>query len=139
MAEYSVIVTDDRFGSYKEENEVFSELGINVGVYNFSNEAEAANLLKEADAVLVNLFPLTKNLINKMNRCMVISRYGVGYDNVDVEAATKKSIWVTRVPDYSMEDVSDQALSLLLGCIRKTAYKDRMIREGRWNLQKEWP
>ena len=67
-------------------------------------------------------------------QCRVISRYGVGYDNVDVEAATLKRIWVARVPDYCIEDVSDHALGLLLGCVRKIAYKDRRVREGEWNL-----
>ena len=69
----------------------------------------------------------------------MISRYGVGYDNVDVEAATRKGIWVARVPDYCFEDVADHALALLLGCVRKIAYKDRMVRQGRWNLHRDQP
>ncbi|GAH07715.1 unnamed protein product, partial [marine sediment metagenome] len=73
----------------------------------------------------------------EMKKCRVISRYGVGYDNIDVDAATGASIWVARVPDYSFEDVSDQALALLLGCIRKISYKDRRIRQGGWDLKEE--
>ena len=78
-------------------------------------------------------------MIQELQKCRVISRYGVGYDNVSVEAATAKGIWVARVPDYCLEDVSDQALALLLGCVRKVAFKDRRIREGAWNLQREQP
>jgi D-3-phosphoglycerate dehydrogenase len=96
-------------------------------------------VLKDADGVLVNLHPLPGGIIEKLERCRVISRYGVGYDNVDVETATSKGIWVARVPDYCLEDVSDQALALLMGCVRKVAFKDRRIREGAWNLHKVQP
>ncbi len=139
MKQFKVVVTDDRYGNYKEENEVLSELGISVEVHNFTNVEEAETTLKDADAVMVNLFPLTKDIIGSMEKCQVIVRYGVGYDNVDVDAATAKKIWVARVPDYSLEDVSDHALALLLSSVRKIAYKDRNIRKGKWNLHKDWP
>ena len=139
MVKYKVVVTDDRYGSYKEENEVLSELGIEVEVHNFKDKTEAKRVLKKADAVLVNLFPMTKEIILSMDNCKVINRYGVGYDNVDVKAATEKGIWISRVPDYSMEDTSDHALAHLFNCVRKITYRDRMIREGKWDLHKDWP
>ncbi len=139
MGKYKVVVTDDRYESYKEENEVLKELEIEVEIHNLTGPDDAKEVLKDADAVLNNLFPLTKEIISKMDKCKVINRYGVGYDNVAVEAATEKGIWVSRVPDYSLEDVSDHALALLLGSVRKIAYKDRMIRTGKWNLHKDWP
>lgn len=139
MGKYKVVVTDDRYENYNEENKVLAEFGIKIEIHNLTGPEDAEKVLKDADAVLVNLFSLTKEVIEKMDKCKVISRYGVGYDNVDVEAATEKGIWVARVPDYSLEDVSDHALALLLGSIRKIAYKDRLIREGKWNLHKDWP
>lgn len=139
MGKYKVVVTDDRYESYKKENEVLKELGIEVEIHNLAGPEDAKEILKDADAVLNNLFPLTKEIISKLDKCKVINRYGVGYDNVDVEAATEKGIWVSRVPDYSLEDVSDHALALLLGSVRKIAYKDRLIRQGKWNLHKDWP
>lgn len=139
MRKYRVVVTDDRYGSYQEENDVLSELGIEVEVHDFKDRTEAKSVLKDADGVLVNLFPMTREIILSMNNCKVISRYGVGYDNVDVEAATEKKIWVSRVPDYSMEDTSDHAFALLLNSIRKITYRDRMVRKGKWNLHKDWP
>jgi D-3-phosphoglycerate dehydrogenase len=131
------MVTDDRFGSYSEEEAVMREIGARLEVLALSTEEEAISALSEADGILVNLFPLTARLISSLPRCRVISRYGVGYDNVDVAAATRKKIWVARVPDYCFEEASDQALALLLGCVRKVAFKDRKIREGRWNLHQE--
>jgi D-3-phosphoglycerate dehydrogenase len=139
MATLKVVVTDDRYGSYEEENAVLKEIGVAVEVHDQMDEAETVRVLKQADGILVNLHPLPAGMIEKLEQCRVISRYGVGYDNVDVQTATSKGIWVARVPDYCLEDVSDQALALLLGCVRKVAFKDRRIREGAWNLHKEQP
>ncbi|MGA2763358.1 MAG: C-terminal binding protein [Spirochaetia bacterium] len=139
MSKFRVIVADDRYGSYSEEEAILSEIGATLEVRNLSSEEEALRLLPSADGIFVNLFPLNRRIIESLARCRVISRYGVGYDNVDVEAATRKGIWVARVPDYCFEDVSDHALGLLLGCVRKIAYKDRLVREGKWNLTKVQP
>jgi len=78
-------------------------------------------------------------VIAALTHCRVISRYGVGYDNVDVKAATAKGIWVANVPDYCGEDVSDQALALLMSCVRKVALRDRQVREGVWSIQSAGP
>ena len=135
---YKVVVTDDRYGNYSEEKSVLQELNVELIILapESNNTERKANLkiIQDADALLVNLFQITKEIISGLSKCKVISRYGVGYDNVDVEEASRNGIWVARVPDYSIEDVSDQALALLMGCIRKVAYKDRMIRRGKWNL-----
>ena len=139
MSQFKVVVTDDRFGGYLEEEAVLKEIDARIDVHNFKTDKEAIQVLSSADAVLNNLYPLGGKVIGKMAKCRIISRYGVGYDNVDVEAATKAGIWVSRVPDYSLEVVSDQALALLLGCIIKIAYKDRRIRQGAWNLTREQP
>jgi D-3-phosphoglycerate dehydrogenase len=138
-ARFTVTVTDDRYGSYAEEKAVLAEIGAELVVNDFKNEDEAIAGLAGADGILVNMFPMTRKVIESLGRCRVLSRYGVGFDNVDVAAATAKGIWVARVPDYSIEDVSDQALALILACVRGVAYKDRAVRAGRWNVHKEVP
>ncbi len=139
MSRFRVVVTDDRFGSYREEEEILREIDARIEVYKLKSEEEAIKVLRDADAMLVNLQPVGEKVIQELSKCRVMSRYGVGYDNIDVDAATKAGIWVARVPDYSYEEVSDQALALLLGCIRKVSYKDRRIREGGWYLNKDQP
>ena len=136
MARFNVVVTDDRHqGSYEIESSVLQSVGAELAIYDFKTAEQAVEVLCEADAVLSNLATISAEVINSMNRCQVISRYGVGYDNVDVDAATEKGIWVANVPDYAVEDVSDHALALLMACVRKIPYRDRGIRDGRWN----WP
>jgi len=137
---FKVVVTDDRHGRITEEEAVLSAIGAKVEICRYpEGSREAMEMFRDADGLLVNLFPMTEDIISGLEKCRVISRYGVGYDNVDVEAATRKGIWVTRVPDYAMEEVAVQAAALMLGAIRNVPYKDRRIREGAWNLSGEQP
>lgn len=136
---YKIVVTDDRFGDYADENSVLESIDSKAEIHNFADETEAIDVLGDADGVLVNLFPLTAAIIKQMKKCKVITRYGVGVDNVDLDAATEYGIQVTNVPDYCYEEVSDQALALLLGIIRKITYKDRNIRQGKWHLHNDKP
>ena len=139
MSRFTVVIADDRYAGYREEESVLREVDAAVEIFPSSSAAEARKVFAGADAILVNLFPMSADIIAGLPKCRVISRYGVGYDNVDVEAATRKGIWVARVPDYCFEDVTDHALALLLGCVRKISYRDRMVRQGRWNLHKDQP
>ncbi len=140
MSRFTVVIADNRYASYDEEEAVLREVDAERARSSLPlPPPQARKAFAAADAILVNLFPMTADIIEGLQKCRVISRYGVGYDNVDVEAATRKGIWVARVPDYCFEDVADHALALLLGCIRKIAYKDRMMREGSWNLHRDQP
>ena len=86
--------------------------------------------VRDVDAVMIGLQIFDAPLIAGMRRCRVISRYGIGYDNIDVEAATRAGIWVGRVPDYGWEAVSDHAMALFLACVRDLGSLDRRARAG---------
>ena len=133
MAKYKVVVTDDRHGSYEVEKNVLREVDAEVIVENCGTADEVAQACADADGLLCNLAPVPAEVVEKLNKCRVISRYGVGYDNVDIAACTEKRIYVGNAPDYCAEEVSDQAMALLLTCARKTARRDAMIRRGMWN------
>jgi len=139
MSRFTVVIADNRYSSYDEERAVLSEAGADIRNFRSQSPEEARAAFADADAILVNLFPMTAEVIQALPRCRVISRYGVGYDNVAVEAATRRGIWVTFVPDYCFEEVADHALALLLNCMRKVSYRDRMIRQGRWNVHRNQP
>lgn len=136
---YKVVIADDRHPHYNEEIEVLKAVNARV-VNEKSHDAEQLkNVLKEADGIIVNLPPITADIINSLTKCRVISRYGVGYDNVDIDAATARGIWVTNVPGYCSEDVSDQAFALLMSCVRKVALRDKQVRAGIWDIQRAGP
>lgn len=129
-----IVVTDDRFGSYDIETEILKSYNAEIEVHHHLTREQAPSVLEEADAVLVNCFDMNEAVISRLKRCGIISRYGVGVDNVDIQAAARKNIWVSNVPDYASEDVSDHALALLLACIRKITHEDRMVRSGRRDM-----
>lgn len=139
MAKFKVVMTDDRHKTYEEEKEVLKSIGVEVIIANCTTTQEVIDICKDADGIMVNLAPMPAEVINKLDKCRIISRYGVGYDNVDVAACTKKGIYLANVPDYCAEEVSDQALALLMACARKVARRDAQVRSGLWNIGKADP
>jgi len=135
MKKYKVIVTDDRFSIYAVERAVLEAAGAELFVHNCKSDDELLAAAKDAEGIIVNLYPMNSQVIKNLSGCRVISRYGVGYDNVNIEAATEAGIWVTYVPDYGVEEVSDHVLGLLLGLVRNIPFVHREILKGAWNLQ----
>ncbi len=135
---YLVAVTDDRFGSYEEERHVFKTAKIDLEILNLTRESLLPERLLSADAILCNLFPMPGGVIERLRNCRIISRYGVGYDNVDCEAAAKKGIWVSNVPDYSIEDVTDHVIAFLIACQRRLVSIHKRVLAGEWNLNRAY-
>jgi D-3-phosphoglycerate dehydrogenase len=87
---------------------------------------------RDADALYAKGMPITKRIIDGLERCRIIALGTVGVDSVDVTAATARGIPVTNVPDTFIEEVADHAMTLLLATFRRLVEQDRMVREGRW-------
>jgi len=130
-----IVILDDRYPHYQEETGVLKQIGIKPSIVKSSDPDEIIKICADADGIIVNLTPINAKIIAALNKCKIISRYGVGYDNVAVAEATAKKIWVANVPDYCAEDVSDQAFALFLSCVRKVALRDRQLRAGIWKTQ----
>jgi len=125
MAEsrFKVVVTDQGYASYELERSELAAVGADLVLARCRTEADVGEVCKDADGVITRLAPVGPSAIEAMDKCRVISRYGVGVDNVNVEAATAKGIVVANVRDYCNEDVSDHALALLMACVRKTSLR----------------
>jgi len=89
---------------------------------------------KDADAMLVTYAKINGDMIRQMSKCKIISRFGIGVDNVDIDAATKQGIVVTKVPDYCIDEVSDHAMALLLSLVRKIPFSSARAHAGRWEM-----
>lgn len=134
MSKYKVVVTDNRHKSYDIENEILMGCDADLLIADCKDEKQLIKTCEYADGILLDLAPMTAAVVENLKNCKVITRYGVGYDNVDVAACTKKGIFVANVPDYCAEDVSDLALGHLFGCLRHISFRDRMVRNGSWNI-----
>lgn len=84
-------------------------------------------------AIMTCWAPVSDTAIRTPSRLRVVTRMGVGLDNIDVPAATKRGTLVTNVPDYCVEEVSDHAVGLVLDWARGIAAFDRDVRADRWN------
>jgi D-3-phosphoglycerate dehydrogenase len=139
MSKFTVLAIDESGMDYAFERKILDEIDAEIQIHKYVNEATLLPALAEPDAVLVALTPITPAVIGAMKNCKVISRYGIGVDNIDIDAATKAGIQVARVPDYALEDVSDHALALLMSCIRSVAFYDRQVRADRWHFSTDQP
>jgi D-3-phosphoglycerate dehydrogenase / 2-oxoglutarate reductase len=94
---------------------------------------EALSTVQQADAMMVTLERVTAEIVNSLQRCRVISRAGTGLDTIDIPVATARGIWVTYVPDYSIDEVSTHAIALLLALARGIVPLVQATRRGEWN------
>lgn len=85
-----------------------------------------------ADGLIVNLARIDAEAIDRLTRCKVVARLGVGINNIDVTAARARNIIVTNVPDYCRAEVSDHALALILALLRKLPLANTDVQRGIW-------
>ncbi len=136
---YRVVITDCDHGSIDEETEELRRIGAELILVQLRKEEEVIQTCKEADGLIIQYAPLTRRVIEALPHCKVISRYGVGVDSVDLQAATNFGIIVANVPDYCIDEVSNQTIAMLLSLVRKTAFFDRKVKESKWDFRLGMP
>ena len=129
---YRVLVTDFVWPSTVPEREVLAEIGAEIIEAPEPSEDTLAALAVDADAIMTCFAQVTSRVIRAAEKCHVISRYGVGVDNIAVDTATSLGIPVTYVPDYCVDEVSDHVMSLLLTWNRQVRFYDDVAKQGRW-------
>ncbi|RLE07196.1 C-terminal binding protein [Candidatus Aerophobetes bacterium] len=129
-----VVVTDCDHPSVNIERRVLSEINPEFVLAKCNTEDEVMEAAGDADGIINQYAPITRRVIESLKRCRVIARYGVGVDNIDVEAATEYGIIVANVPDYCVDEVSTHAMALILACARGVTLLDRKIREKKWDF-----
>ena len=131
---FTVAITDYVFPSLEPERAVLEPLGVELRPQQCRSEEEIILLAHDADAVLNCYAKMTPRVIEKLRRCKIIARYGIGVDNVDLVAASRARILVTNVPDYCIDEVSDHALALLLALARRITMADGAVKAGAWEV-----
>lgn len=139
MGKYKVVYTDNIYKDNEIEYKRFRTAGYDFHVAKGHDEATLIKECRDADAVMISFVEMTENIINTLDKCKVIVRCGMGFNNVDIPAATKKGIMVANVQKYCLEEVSDHAIALMLTLVRKTAYMSKLLREGVWAPAKARP
>ena len=132
MATFRVAITDNTFAPIDPERAILEPLGCEVVFRQCATEDDVIALARDADAIICDASPITARVIASAPRLKVISEYGIGYDNIDVDAATARGIWVANVPGFCTNEVADHTIGLLLALSRRILALDAATRAGRW-------
>lgn len=129
-----IAVSDSVFPNLGAGREVLAQIGAELQMAADSTPEAIMAVARDADALMVTYAKVSAEMIQQMQRCRIISRFGIGVDNVDIPAATVAGIVVTRVPDYCSDEVSDHTMALLLALVRKIPFANSHVHEGRWEM-----
>jgi D-3-phosphoglycerate dehydrogenase len=128
-----VLVTDAEYESLDLEAEVLAAAGHEIVTASCRTPEEVIEAGAGVDAFLVQYAPITAEVFEALPQLRLVSRYGVGVDAVDTEAARHHGVWVCNVPDYGTTEVALHAVAMLLALLRNVAGHDREVRAGRWD------
>jgi D-3-phosphoglycerate dehydrogenase len=134
MAKLQVAVSDSVFPNLDPARAVLSKIGAQLTLAEEAKPEAILRVARDADALLATYAKITAEMIRQMTRCRIISRFGIGVDNVDIPAATERGIVVTKVPDYCIDEVSDHTMALLLSAVRKIPFANSMVHAGKWEM-----
>lgn len=130
---YRVVVTDHTFDDLDIERGIFDGIDVDLIDGETSNEP-VETLAVNADGLIVMYEEIRAPLIERLTKCRVISRTGIGVDNVDIQSATDHGIYVTNVPDYCIPEVADHTLALALALTRKIVDYTDAVKAGGWDV-----
>lgn len=128
-----VLVTDADYASLDIESEVLGAAGHELVAASCRTPEEVIAAAAGVDALLVQFAPITAEVFEALPQLRLLSRYGVGVDVVDTEAARDHGVWVCNVPDYGTTEVAMHAVAMLLALLRNVAGHDREVRAGHWD------
>ena len=121
-------------GQYQLERLALDPIDAEIVEIDASSEEEFIREAKGADAVIARGRRISREIIESLDNCKVISLGSVGADTVDVDAATDRGIPVTNVPDTFIEEVADHTIMMLLASFRRLNVLDQMVREN-WGAE----
>jgi D-3-phosphoglycerate dehydrogenase len=130
-----VLITDYVWPSVEPERAVLAAGGAEIIVAPDGQEETLVSLAGEVDGILTCFAKVTENVVRAAGKCVVIGRYGVGVDNIDVDTATELGIAVTYVPDYCIPEVSDHVMAMLLAWNRRIPMFDRATKTKGWGVE----
>lgn len=135
-----VAVLEPGYAGYGPETEALSPFGIDVLPVGANEDAVTRLSNDKVVAVLVRERRCDRALLDACPDVKLVLRYGVGIDNVDLDAARERGVFVANVPDYgAAQEVSDHAIALYLAVARRIVSRDREVRNGDWGIGQAAP
>jgi len=136
---FKVVYTDSYHPTVGPEKSELDEIDAELVIADCRTEDEIIAVTKDADGLMVQHAKITKKVIRHLNKCKIIARFGVGYDNIDVKSATEHRIMVANVPDYCIDEVSAQAIAFIMALSRKIVMLNKIVKSGIWDHRSASP
>lgn len=129
-----VVVTDCSFPEVAAERSRVEAAGGVLEVARCRTEDDVIAACQDANVLLVQWAPITERVLRGLPQCRVVIRYGIGVDNIDLEAAKRLGVAVANVPDYCVDEVADHALALALVLGRQVLATFDRLKSGAWKI-----
>lgn len=127
-----VVITDYEYKDVEKERQIITEAGFSLDALQCKGEQEVLEACRNADAVIVQYCNISRRVIEVMDHCQMIIKYGIGVNNIDEKAATEKGIYVCNVPDYGVDEVSNHAILMILALSKKLPVITKAMCGGEW-------
>jgi D-3-phosphoglycerate dehydrogenase len=134
-----IVITDWTFPDLSVEEAILNNNGLDLAARQCKTEADLISLCADADAVITQFARVNATVINAMQKARAIVRYGIGVDNVELDAARARGIPVCNVPDYCIDEVADQTMAFILATTRQVVSHTNHLRAGKWGLATPLP
>jgi D-3-phosphoglycerate dehydrogenase len=146
MGHYKIVFTDYYYPDNNREIDILNKLS-DVEIVDctkiipggIKDEDKVIEYAAHADAIIVQFAKISRKVIENLKNCKIISRYAIGVDIIDLDAAREKGIVIANVPDYCIEEVSDTAIAHIFNCFRKVTLANNLLRQGEWAYTKVKP
>jgi len=130
----TAVITDWTFPDLGVEEGILNAHGIQLVARQCKTEADLIGLCADADVVITQFARMNASVVSTMRKARAIVRYGIGVDNIDLDAARARGIPVCNVPDYCIDEVADQTLAFILATTRQVVTHTNHLRAGQWGL-----
>jgi len=134
MPEFKIFITDKAFGKFSDAIKLLKEIAEikrSKSEYPLKKD-ELIEEIKGCHALILGPEKITAEIMDQSENLIIIARYGVGYDNIDIEAATKRGIIVTYTPHANSTSVAEHTFALILSLLRKIVEANLSIKSGEW-------
>lgn len=128
------VITDYGFPTINAERQIIQDAGGELAVFQCKTPEDVIQSAHDAEVLLVQWAPITRAVIQNLRKLKAIVRYGIGLDNVDLDAARDHEVKVSNVPDYCIEEVADHTFALALSLARQLAAIDYQVRQNVWKI-----
>jgi D-3-phosphoglycerate dehydrogenase len=133
------LVSDYDFPDVELEKALFREAGYALDVAQCRTEEDVIAAAKGCAGVVSQYAPMNARVFGALPQLRIVSRFGAGFDTVNLEDARKHGVWVANSPDYGVHEVSTHALAMALALVRHLPFYDRDVRDGNWHYLSAGP